>query len=251
MAPVVIDDRVVSTAESGVLHVRFGKQVRTLGNNEVMTFGRGPECDLRIAHDPEDPVVSRTAGRVEFAGGRWVLHNSSRFARIILQPRPGAPVPVEPGQAVGLPTRRVHVQVLGSENAVHEIVLDGRAVAGSGGGPSSPAPGLPTAGPPDLSAPEVRLLAALCERLLTLAGAESRLATRREMARRLGVTPERVERRLADLRDRLIRAGVPDLLHTEEFAEGPAARLAGWALRYGVVTRADVDALDAPESDQE
>ncbi|MGW3360541.1 hypothetical protein ACWDFL_34990 [Streptomyces bungoensis] len=222
---------------------------------DILTFGRGAERDIRFAYDPQDDFVSRQAGSLIALKDGVLVRNDSRTQGLILQAFPGPEIPVGPRMAVGtMPYEQVRLVVPGRHGSRYALLLDTRGLraqpppAGIGAVDTRPAGALPTrAQAAKITAREMRLLAALCEPLLLLAGGEATAATYRQIADRVGGTPASVRTCLDALRHRLSDDdGIPGLRNDD----APGARadtfgpaLAQWALSSGTVTTEDLRLL--------
>ena len=99
-----------------------------------------------------------------------------------------------------------------------------------------------------LTTDQRRLLAALAEPLLSGASSgRSEISSSGELARRLGWTMTRLNRKLDNVCEKLARQGVRGLHGAPgELASNRKARLAEYAVSTRIVTRADLDLLDRP-----
>ncbi|MER7181491.1 hypothetical protein ABT404_18740 [Streptomyces hyaluromycini] len=224
---------------------------------DILTFGRGAERDIRFAYDPQDDFVSRHAGSLIALKDGVLVRNDSRTQGLILQAFPGPEIPVGPHMAVGtMPYEQVRLVVPGRHGSRYALLLDTRGLraqprpaAGDGTVDTRPAGVVPTrAQATKITDRELRLLAALCEPLLLLAGEEAAAATYRQIADRVGGTPASVRTCLDALRSRLTDAdGIPGLRNDDASAGaradafGPA--LAQWALSSGTVTTGHLSLL--------
>jgi hypothetical protein len=184
-----------------------------LAPGDQLVFGRGRECQIRVAHDQQDTQVSRRAGTLSL-----------------------------------LPHPVFDVVLLGAYGHRYGLAVDARAVT-----PPEPAPDddpelLPAAGrrtratlpagteegfPPA----QLRVLAALCEPLRA-GGAQP--ATYRQVGERLGLSPGYVRNVLKAVRETLDGRGVPGMVIEDDPDSGADLRtaLALWALRSGVLDAA-------------
>jgi hypothetical protein len=233
-------------ASSDYVVVRYGRAVFRLRAGEELSFGRGEDRDIRIGYAPRDDLVSRAAGVILGLDDGALVRNTSRTQSLRFVAMPGPWFPLRPGMAVGtMPHRQVRLEVLGRYGRVYPLHLDlrGLAVPDRGRPEAHPRSTSSTAyGPDQLSPRELRLLAALCEPLLTLAGSEP--SSYREIAERLGgtATASSVRTGLNRLRNRLAdEYGIPGLRSDEDtWSEGRdathfVAALAQWAIDTGQV----------------
>jgi hypothetical protein len=178
-----------------------------------------------------------------------LIRNESSSKQLALRPLVGSERLIGPGEAT---TSRPHPQFFlvaigrfGAEYAVHVDARD--LVPDSGSAETDPN------APETVSVPAVsptpaqrRLLAALCEPLLTRTGPKASPATYRQIGQRVGRRPDYVRTVLKRLREQLAAQGVAALVAfgadngTEDFR----LPLAMWAIRSGTVTDADLKGLD-------
>jgi hypothetical protein len=111
--------------------VQVGTLQWILQPGDVVSFGRGTPCDIRIAHDPVDEHVSRLAGLVEHRGDDLVVRNASTKRQLIFRPARGADRVLRPGEAITcLPHREFLVALDGRDGRHH--VLQVTATDGTG-----------------------------------------------------------------------------------------------------------------------
>jgi hypothetical protein len=243
------------------------RKVRAVGRewlmvlDDVVTFGRGSDRDIRFAYDPVDDYVSHEAGTLTAVDDGLLVRNDSRTQSVLLIAFPGPQQQIGPGMVVGtMPHTRLRVVVPGRHGAIYTIHLDLRDQLASNGQGSSPdasppptpgtVPGdrLPTrSGPGALTPRERRILAALCEPLLIFAGAAAVPATYSEIAQRTDGTKAAVRNTLDNLRSRLTdRDGIPGLRHESDPGVPGSdyrAALARWALESRTITADDLRLL--------
>lgn len=230
---------------SCAVRVRMGRRQWTLTDDEVLTFGRSRDRDVRLGHDPEDDYVSRHAGEISRLSGGVLVRNSSKTQSLLLRPLPGPEVRIAPSSGVLRSTRELFQLVVpGRYGGSYTMLIDGRPPQVEGAlaeNPVAPLGAVPTrAGASRLTARERRMLAALCEPRLLNAGEEARPATYGEVAERLGTTTSSVKGCLDNLRHRLSdEDGIPGL-RTEEDKGRDAANylvpLVEWAVDTGAVS---------------
>jgi hypothetical protein len=211
-----------------------------------LTFGRGSRCDIRFAYDPVDDLVSRRAGTLIGRDDGVLIRNDSSTQDLLLQAIPGPQDQIAPGMTLGTTaSRHARLVIPGRHHTRYELVIDARPLAGPGPARRPPVSGdgeAPTRAAAPVTARERRLLAALSEPVLLLAGPEAVPATYREVAARVGQTPASVRTCLDALRQRLSdRDGLPDLrdAHSGDYRRA----LARWAIQSGTVTTDDIAAL--------
>jgi len=227
---------------SGQAVVRHGSTSLSLGPGDELTFGRGADRDIRIGHDPRDDLVSRAAGTIVGLDDGALVRNLSQTQSFRFVAMPGPAFVVRPGMALGtMPHLRVRLEISGRHGQVYPVLLDLRGlVRGATTLDGSRRPGVPTdVEPGRLSPRELRMLTALCEPMLLLAGREP--ATYREIAERLGgtATAQSVRTGLDRLRNRLSdEDGIPGLRADDDEPGDPThyvAALARWAIDTGQV----------------
>ncbi|MDT0353965.1 hypothetical protein [Pseudonocardia charpentierae] len=212
--------------------------------DDELTFGRGHDCDVHIGVDPPDDLVSREAGSLTGLHDGVLIRNTSRTQSIRFRPLPGPEVEIRPGMAIGtMPFSYVRLEVLGRHGVCYALHVDARGMTAERRLDVSRAASrvsrrsLPTRFGPDykLTGRELRLLAALCEPLLTQAG--GRAASYRHVAERLGnaATVNSVRTGLDRLRNRLANEGIPGLRSDADGDVGHDAQhfaqaLARWAI---------------------
>jgi hypothetical protein len=255
------------TTPAGHAIVMLGRRHWTLAPGEALTFGRGSDRRLRFADDPVDDLVSRSAGVLVGQPDGVLVRNGSRKRALILQAVPGPEFEIPPLMTMGtMPYPRARVVVLGAHGARYVIGVDTTRLRPSevaAACPQPPAVHIPrrAAGTPttagyerldDLSDGERRFLAALCEPLLTKAGAASVPGTYADIASRCAVSPRTVRNVLDQLRLRLTAEfGIPGLTASDEAAAtgrtSYLGSLARWAVDSGNVTAEDLEVLDDVE----
>lgn len=225
----------------GFVVVRSGTRRWALRPGDEITFGRGEDRDVRIGHDPVDDFVSREAGSVTGLRDGVLIRNTSRTQTLRFLAMPGPELSIRPGMAVGsMPFEQVRIDVPGRYGAEYTLQIDARGMLRppdlGESDPSAREDGRVTRyGATRVSDRERRLLAALCEPVLLLAG--SRPASYREIAERLGgTTPASVRTGLDRLRNRLSDVdGIPRLRADDEASDpqGYLQALAHWAIDTG------------------
>lgn len=248
----------------GLTVVHFGGRRWWLATGRQLTFGRASDRDIRFARDPEDDFVSRRAGVLVGMTDGVLVRNESGTQSLLLQAFPGPETVIPPGAAMAtLPHDFVRLVVPGRHGARYSMTIDTRPIRAdadaAGGSGAAPCPASPIGRRTrtqvgKLSDREMRLLAALCEPLMTLSGPAAAAASYRQIAVRTGSTRATVKTCLDALRMRLSDAdGIPglrggDRVEDQEDSVGwsylPA--LAAWAVNSRVVTLASLDLLASP-----
>ena len=226
----------------GTALVSMGRHRWVLGDGESISIGRQSACDVRIGGSepgPEDLGVSRRAATLSHAQGRIWIRNDSTTQPLHVLPDVGEGYVLEHrGDMVSLAESRVDLVVEG-QVLTYRVTVELPAGA-TPRDPDEPATISPaTMGALPLKPRERRLLAALCEPLLTGSGRQARPASYREIAARLHLSDHTVRNQLDALRDELLRRGIPGMI-------GPDAKdnLARYAVRSGSVTPSDLTALE-------
>jgi hypothetical protein len=218
-----------------------------LRDGNALTIGRGRVCDLRL---PEDEHLSRLAATVRTVDDFLLIRNESHTKPLVLRPPIGEDRVVEPGAATtSLPFERFSIVFAAEGGAPIEVrVALPTAPVAPALGPVDAAAKQTLTAPFELTPAQRRVMAALCEPLLTRSGAGARPATYAQIGARLGRQPHYVRNVLKALRERLTGLGVPGL--APEAAPGTEPddfrwALARYALRGGWIDPADVHALCA------
>jgi hypothetical protein len=222
---------------------------RLLVLDHEITIGRARSCDLRIADNPMDDHVSRLAATLRALEDCVLIRNESTSKQISLRPLVGTERPIGPREATtSLPHLQFSVVVIGKFGTEYAIHVDVRGLA-----PGPRRPGLDAQTPKTVSSPAAnltpaqrRLLAALCEPLLTRAGPHASPATYRQIGQRVGLRPGYVRNVLKQLREQLAGQGVAAMVafRIDQVHEDFRLPLAMWALHSGTITAADLPGLD-------
>jgi hypothetical protein len=229
--------------------ISFGSERQILILDEELTIGRGQSCGIRIAHDPSDDHVSRVTATLRTLDDCVLVRNESTTKQLALRPLIGGERMIEPGAATtSLPYPEFFVVAIGrfgSEYAVHVDVRDLAPHAHQvDADPNTPT--TVSAPPLSLTGPQRRLLAALCEPLLTRTGPRASPPTYRQIGQRVGQRPGYVRNVLKRLREQLAAQGVASMV-AYQVQKGPEdfrLPLAMWAIHTGTITATDVNALD-------
>jgi len=234
---------------SGVAVVSFGRQRWALADGDSISIGRQSSSDVRVGANepgPEDLGISRRAATLSHAQGRIWVRNDSTTQPVYVRPLAGAGYVLEHrGDMISVTEPHLEV-VLEGQVMTYRIFVEPSAVAPSDS-PEEPATVSPeTQGTLPLRSRERRLLAALCEPLLTASGREARPASYREIGARLGLSDHTVRNQLDALREQLFRRGIPGMI-------GPEAKdnLARYAVRSGSITPRDMEVLERERGEGE
>jgi hypothetical protein len=215
--------------------VRYDGHTWRLVSGRSLTFGRGSEVDIALAHAPPDLRVSRHTGTLRHLVDTVLIINASSRGLLTVMADGTANREIAPGEAITCdPHRRFRVCVIGEFGVTYEVDVDASSlpVQGSDDRPHG-GPGTVLSTRFDLTPGQRRVLTALCEPLLA---GESRSATAREIAEVLNLRPNYVRNVLKDTRERLASQGVPGLLGEDNPQAVEALRhaLAQWAIRNRV-----------------
>ncbi len=236
-------DQPESAAEhGGSVVLGFGERSERIAAGTAFVIGRG--ADLSIG---DNPYVHRRFLEVAQRDGVWWLTNiGSALTASVSSAEGAAQSWLAPGQSMPLVFRTTAVMFTGGstmyefsltlESPVYEEPAGWR-----GAGDAENAAEL-------LSPMQRILLTALAEPLLRDGDAGSaRMRTTDEVAARLGWTPEKLERRLGRLCDKLSRKGVRGLRRSADARLGDAqrSRLAEIAVGARFVTVVDLELLTA------
>lgn len=230
------------------LHVDFVGDLRDLGPDEVLTFGR--EADLTL--DEDNQYLHRLLGRIEHRQGVWWLINTgSRVPLVVQDLTSRSQVTLAPGRemAMTFPNAAVQFQAgrsnyefevsIGVENDSLLADLDDLAEDGA------------TIGIGDLPLTEDqrRLIVVLAEATLRSSSVEINLPTNRAAAHRLGWTITRFNRKLDNVCERLSKAGVSGLRGgVGALATDRRTTLVDHAIQSGLVTVDHLELLEEPPS---
>lgn len=219
----------------------FGQSRWRLSDGESVFVGRGASCDIRIgAPDPgpEDLGVSRRAATLTYAAGQLWVRNDSSAQPVYVHPTTRPPRLLDHrGETVSFGDQKLDVVIEGHVLTYHVGVEVMLATPVEEEDPPTLSPATESRLP--LLARERRLVAALCEPLLT--GVAPRSASYNQVAERLGRSHHTVRNQLDLLRARLAVLGVPGM--TGQEAKETLARC---AVRSRSVTLADLEALGIP-----
>jgi hypothetical protein len=212
--------------------VRNNGRTWRLVSGGALTFGRGPDVDIKVAHDPPDLRVSRHTGTFRHLVDTVLIINASSRGMLTLMADRAVTREISAGEAISCdPHRKFRVCVIGEYGLTYDLHVDASSLPGHESG-DRPQGGVGTVlfTRYDLTPGQRRVLSALCAPLL--AGG-TRSATAREIAKRLNLKPNYVRNVLKDTRERLATQGVPGLLGEDNPHAVEALRhaLAQWAIR--------------------
>ncbi|GLZ40614.1 hypothetical protein [Actinokineospora sp. NBRC 105648] len=203
------------------------------------TFGRSARCALRL--DPQDVAISRIAGTIELAGEAWWLTNSSETRQLGVVDEFGFRSVLAPGRRIAV-EGRLRVLVEGA-NGSHELTLTAprprprdSGLAPAAGGEVSTSIGAEVVLRAEDRAALVALLAGYLEEGDRYDPYPKSYAA---AAARLGWPRTKLVKRIEYLRNRLEKAGVPNMQGWNAMTA-----LAEHVLAAGVISRADLRLLE-------
>jgi hypothetical protein len=236
--------------------VSFGADRRLLVLGRELTIGRAHSCDLRIADNPSDDHVSRLSATVRTLEDCVLVRNESGSKPLALRPLVGSERVIGPREATtSLPHAEFFLVAtgrFGAEYGVHIDVRDLISQAEPAGGDSQ-TPQTVSGPPISPSDAQRRMLAALCEPLLTRTGPKASPATYRQIGERVGRRPDYVRTVLKRLREQLAAQGVASLVgfSLDQVSEDFRLPLAMWAIHSGTISAADLAGLDHEDLDRD
>ncbi|MFZ4517244.1 MAG: hypothetical protein ACOYOP_02580 [Microthrixaceae bacterium] len=227
-----------------VVTVEFLDRTVVVPEGESLEFGRAAELVIDT-----NPLLHRRLGRLVYRGGTWWLENiGSSIALRLADSESGAFALVPAGTRAAVTAHRSRVTFsAGAARYSMAVVLaapDG-PVGDASAGPSSVPDGTTTrTSDLPLNTDQRMLLAALCESRLRDPAAPLALPSNTEVARRLGWSRPKLNRKIDWLCERYHRAGVAGLKVDGGRATGRRRRLAEHALDHGLVGPEDLALLD-------
>jgi hypothetical protein len=236
-------------ATDDCVRVIYGRDTWSLRPGELLTLGRSRNCDVQL---PDDDHLSRHAGTLQVLPDCVLVRNDSASKPLVLRPPAGEDQVVEPRAAATSRSYGRFAVVFPGRNGIPVRVDVDASTFSDGTGLH--AAGTSTAGetvtaPVQLTASQLRVLAALCAPLLTRSGGRAVPATYAQIGRRLDRSPGYVRNVLKGLRESLSGYGIAGLTSEEPGAgtrdDGDDFRwaLARCAVRSGWVGRQAVAAL--------
>lgn len=218
----------------------------SLSRGEELTFGRDRSCTICL--DPEDLGISRVAGRISARGGPWVVTNLSGKRALHIADAIGFAVPLPVAAAGCPPSRRVIDQpqltvLVPGEQWTYALILRTELDAGATAAPVVPLdPHTTHIQVPSLTDNRREVLVAMARGYLRPhPHYDPRPATYQQVADLLGLTKPQVTRRVEQVRQGLVTAGV-------QFLDGETdARraLCEWLLATRVLTPSDLPWLQS------
>jgi hypothetical protein len=247
-APAVYDRSmggVPDVAAEDLLLVSFGEDTRTVNPGRALSFGR--DADLVI--DAENPYLHRVLGVFVHLDGVWWLQNVGRsISLVIADPAGVARGEIPSGQQAAMVQRELDVRFVAGR-CHYELAcrlaadLPLRVEA-------APATDTIQFGAVELNSEQRLLVVAMAEPLLRCDPAwPASMPPNREVARRLGWTLTKFNRKLDYLCGRLSDAGVSGLQGgMTEHASNRRLRLVEHLVDVGAISAADLALLDGGAS---
>lgn len=215
--------------------VRHDGRTWRLVSGRALTFGRGLDVDIKLAHEPPDLRVSRHTGTLRHLIDTVLVINASSRGLLTLVADGAVPREISPGEAITCdPHRKFRVCVIGEYGVTYDLDVDASSLPEQESDEQTHrGAGTVLFTRYDLTPGQRRVLGALCAPLLA---GEARSATAREIAESLNLKPNYVRNVLKDTRERLAAQGVPGLLGEDNPQAVEALRhaLAQWAIRNRV-----------------
>lgn len=217
-----------------------GRRIRLAPDEEVI-FGRDSSCHVRL--DPDDTGISRLAGRIAYGRHGWTITNLSRKRALHVVDPTGFAVPLPVSPADGPPSCRAVDQprltiLVPGELWTHAITV--QAAVPSVAARPAPTPQDPVSTRsqmPPLTERRREVLVAMARGYLRpYPHYDPRPLTYQQVADLLGLGQTQVRRRIEDVREELVRRGVPGL-DREPDARRP---LCEWLLATRIITPADL-----------
>jgi hypothetical protein len=193
------------------MRVRIGARVFDLNGDEPFTFGRASTNTVCL--DPGDLGVSRQAGSILFRDGLWLLVNGSRTNHLYHYHHAGGSKEVVRPRKRRILDGPCEIWVDGSRKRYPLVVeMPDACLTEDPGETEQPSNEEPTAMGTDLFPHERAALAILFEPYFQRCPREDpRPRSYDAAAHRLHVRPTTLRRRIDHLRERLTKAGVPNL----------------------------------------
>jgi len=229
--------------------ITVGSYQQLLVLDDELTIGRGKTCGIRIANDPSDDHVSRLTATLRTLEDCVLIRNESTTKQLVMRPLVGSERLIEPGAATtSLPYSEFFLIATGKFGREYAVHIDARDLAAHAHQPDVDpnTPSTVSRPPINLTRAQRRLLAALCEPLLTRTGPQASPATYRQIGQRVDQPPSSVRNVLKRLREQLAAQGVAAMVtyKIEKAPEDFRLPLAMWAIHTGTITADDVSGLD-------
>lgn len=230
-----------SNREAGVLSIEFVGEVREVDPSADLTFGRGADLVMDDNH-----FMHRVVGRFVAREGIWWLQNLGTRSRLeMLDVATGSILELAPGQQLPVVATDFTVRFsAGPTNYELTGKRSGEPLRADAEGDVVGTATVDFANVP-LSPEQHLLVVALFESKLRA----GRIEGGGVMARRLGWSANKYNRKLDVVCEKLHRAGVPGVKGEVGLsADGRRETVLNWALSNGVVTRSDLSLVRAASS---
>jgi hypothetical protein len=219
-----------------------GRRVELTAGGEL-TFGRDQTCDVCL--DADDLGISRVAGRISHEGEFWIVTNLSRKRALHIVDQTGFAVPL-PVAGEGIESRRAVDQprmtiLIAGDSFTHALLLTPDHLPQPGVVPGLPADPVSTRTQrPHLTDRRREVVVAMAAGYLRpYPRYDPHPRTYQEVADVLGLSKSQVIKRVEDVREELVAAGVCGLQ-----SELDARRtLCEWLLAMRLIAPADLDWL--------
>jgi hypothetical protein len=211
--------------------VEFDGTSHALDPAAPFTFGRAEDCALCL--DVADMAISRRAGVIEFVEGIWWLANRSTTRPFAVIDDLGLRKALGPGQRIPV-EEPLWVVVDGTRSHRLRVTVDRVEMLSI----PTAAPGVPTVGGDRVlvsAADRLAMTALFAEYLENPPRSDPLPKTYRAAAARLGWPRTTVAKRIEHLRERLDKAGVPNMTGVNALAN-----LAEYALAQRLVSKDDL-----------
>ncbi len=233
---------VLEPGAGSTLLVEFCGMTHGLVDGATLDFGRSAQLEI-----DDNPYLHRVVGSFESRNGSWWLINRGRRMTLTIKDLTSrSQVSLAPGRELALTFPEAVVQFgAGRHRYELELTLNGLPDLPVGAANSDDDGATISHADLPLTVDQRRLIVALAEPNLRSSGADIELPSNRAAALRLGWTITRFNRKLDNVCQRLTRAGVSGLRgDVGSMATERRTRLVEHALESGLVTEADLDALD-------
>lgn len=222
------------------LIIAFEAEQCRVAPGQSCTFGRAGDIEV----DGANRLLHRILGRFFDRDGQWWLANEGRSIAIVMTDLDSASYTrIVAGASIPLPFRRASLSFTAGR-ANYRMQVDNSAIdappASQASLPSPTVDATLTTGALVFNDEQFELLVALATDRLDGPILATDLPTNRELARQLGWTPSKLNRKLDNLCAKLTRAGVLGLQGSvADVATDRRLQLANFVVEQGIVTRPD------------
>ncbi len=246
-------DALASTVGDGSIQVSVGAIGATGIPGDVITFGRGTSCTLRLGDG--DLHVHRLVGSFGWSNGSWTLNNEGSTVSLVVSVEGGLKATIDVGSyPLVLPNgARAVVRIMTPKPYEVEVRTgggDATAVSMIEVGDHLDAPTVDIRQGLGLTDAEFAMLVALCEPRLIDPGLQAfTVPSTKEICTRLGISSKRAE----DVIDNLVNKLLPFVDGVSGSNQGRAVnrryRIAAFAIETRCVTDRDLRILDLASGD--